>query len=57
LTSHSPSSVAEHFGRDSATISQGVGKREKGIREDKNLEGRISEGIEKMIKGRKPILI
>jgi chromosomal replication initiation ATPase DnaA len=38
LTSHSPSSVAEHYGRDPVTISQEVGKLEKRIREDESLE-------------------
>jgi chromosomal replication initiation ATPase DnaA len=38
LTSHSPSSVAELYGRDPVTISQEVGKLEKRIREDKSLE-------------------
>jgi len=50
-------SVAEHFGRDPAAISQGVGKLETRLREDEKLGSRITELAEKLAKGRKRILI
>jgi chromosomal replication initiation ATPase DnaA len=57
LTGLSLKSVAEHFGRDPVAISQGVGKLESRLREDKKLRGKIDEVTETLVKGRKRILI
>ena len=57
LTRHSLKSVAEHFKRDPVAISQGVGKLEAKLREDKKLRGKIDEVTEILGKGRKRILI
>ena len=57
LTRHSLKSVADYFGRDPVAISQGVGKLESRLREDKDLEGRITELAENLGEGRKRILI
>ena len=57
LAGHSLKSVAEHFRRDPVAISQGVGKLESRLREDKNLTRRITELEENLSKGRKRILI
>jgi len=57
LTGYSLKSVADHFGRDPAAISQGVGKVKTRLREDKNLGKRITELAGNLAKGRKRILI
>jgi len=57
LTGHSLKSVAEHFGRDPVAISQGVGKLESRLREDKKLRGKINELTEKLVERRRRILI
>jgi len=57
LTSYSLKSVAEHFGLDPVAISQGVGKLESRLREDKTLRGKINGVTEKVVEGRKQILI
>ena len=50
-------SVAEHFGRDPIAIGQGVGKLEARLHEDAHLGRRITDLAEKLVKGKKRILI
>jgi len=57
LAGRSLKSVADHFRRDPVAISQGVGKIESRLREDKDLARRITELEENLSKGRKRILI
>jgi hypothetical protein len=53
LTGQFLKSVAEHFGRGPAAISQGVGKLESRWQEDEKLGSRITELAENLAKKRK----
>jgi hypothetical protein len=56
LTGQFLKSVAEHFGRGPAAISQGVGKLESRWQEDEKLGSRITELAENLAKERKKLI-
>jgi len=53
----SPDLIAQHFGRDPVAMSQGVGKLEWRLLEERNLRKRMTQLTENFRKGKRRIRI